>query len=695
MTSGFNKKKKLLLISVLLVVSTLIAYEPIRHNGFIGYDDPKYITQNPNVSSGITQQSVIWGFTKLYSANWHPLTWVSHMLDCQLFGLNPFWHHLVSLLFHIANALLLFWILTNITGAIWPSAFVAAVFALHPLQVESVAWAAERKTVLGGLFWMLTMLAYVRYARQPNFKRYMLVMLAFAMGLMSKPMVVTLPFILLLLDYWPLNRFGNSKLVRRSFGGGGFSTLNLLLEKIPLFVLSAMSCIMTLIAQHSGGAITTLEKIPFEHRIANMFVSYISYIGKMIAPSRLAVLYPLPLANFPVAKAVVCALLLFLITAIGIYIGRRKRYAAVGWLWYVGTLVPMIGLVQVGMQAMANRHMYISILGLLTIVAWAVNDLVANRPRWKVVAVVLSAVALSSIVTLTRMQVKHWQDSLTLFEYTLNVTGDNAPAENNYGCALSEAGRLDEAASHLSNAVRLLPTFAEARDNLYKVLLRQGKFDEAVVCLNELIRRKQVSAEAYYNLAIVLSMQKKYDEAIKWFAETLGLDPNYPDAHRKMGAALLATGRTNEAIAYLNEALRRSPDQPEACANLGIAYAQVKKYEPAIQNLTKAVKLKYNRPDVLNALAWLLAAGKAPSAEDVNRAVEYAKLACELTKYKEPEFLDTLAAAYAAAGRFEEAVKTAKQAVETAKAEGKEEQVGEIQNRMELYKNGQRYIEKK
>ncbi|MGA1979360.1 MAG: tetratricopeptide repeat protein [Sedimentisphaerales bacterium] len=700
-----RERNKLYVISICaaLALATIIAYEPMRHNGFVSYDDPKYITENPNVNRGITRQSVTWAFTKLYSANWHPLTWVSHMLDCQLFGLNPFWHHLVSLLFHIANALLLFWILTNITGAIWPSAFVAAAFALHPVQVDAIAWAAERKTVLSGFFWLLTMLAYIRYAQRPNLRRYSLVLLAFVMGLMAKPMLVTLPFVLLLLDWWPLDRFAQSrkestaatqKQQKTSIGYSKATFPHLSAEKVPLLVLSALSSVITLTAQHSGGAIISMERVSLGYRIANMFVSYIKYIGKMIWPSRLAVFYPHPHANLLSVVVIICALLFVLITAISIHTGRRRKYVAVGWLWYVGTLVPVVGLIQTGSQAMANRYMYISMLGLLVIIAWAVKDLIANRLRWKIVAAGVTAVVLSFAVILTRMQVKHWQDSLTLFEYTLKVTENNAPAENNYGAALFKVGRFDEAVLHLSNAVRIMPAFAEARDNLCKVLLKQGKFDEAVACLNELIRRKQASADAYYNLAVVWSVQKKYDEAIKLFGEALKLDPNYPDAHRKMGAALLAAGRTNEAIAYLNEALRRSPDQPEACANLGIAYSQVKKYEPAIQNLTKAVKLKYNRPDVLDALAWLLATAGDVSAQDANRAVEYAQHACELTGHREPYFLDTLAAAYAAAGRFDDAIATAEQAVNAAKTNGQEELAGEIQKRMEQYKVGRPYHEK-
>jgi len=704
-----QERNKLYVISICaaLALATIIAYEPVRHNGFVSYDDFKYITENPNVNSGITRQSITWAFTKVHSANWHPLTWVSHILDCQLFGLNPFWHHLVSLLFHIANALLLFWILTNITDAIWPSAFVAAIFALHPVHVESVAWAAERKDVLSGLFWMLTMLAYIRYAERPNLRRYSLVLLAFVMGLMSKPMVVTLPFVLLLLDWWPLDRFAQSpkassaatqKQQKTSVGYSKATFLHLTAEKIPLLVLSALSSVITLIAQHSGVAIAPLksellESVPLGCRIANMFVSYIKYIGKTIWPSQLAVFYPPTHLGLSETTAVICVLL-FILISFGVYVGRRKKYITTGWLWYVGTLVPVIGLIQVGSQAMANRYMYIPMIGLLIIAAWAAKDLIANRPRWEIVAAVSATAALSSLLILTRMQVKHWQDSLTLFGYTVEVTENNALAENNYGCALAEAGRLDEAMLRFTNAVRLKPTFAEARNNLCKLLLKQGKLDEAIVCLNELIGLNMGTAEAHYNLGVALGIQKKYDDAIKSLTMALQLDAKYPNAHRKMGEMLLETGKPNEAIEHFNETLRMNKDQVKVYAYLGKAYAQLGRYEPAIQNWTKVVELEPNNAEVLNNLAWLLATTGDVSSQDADRAVKFAKRACESTGYKDPEFVDTLAAAYASAGRFSEAIETAEKAIKLAEAAGQKELAETIQNRLQQYKAGRPYHER-
>jgi tetratricopeptide (TPR) repeat protein len=657
----------------------------------------------------------------------------------------------------------------------WTSAFVAAVFALHPLQVESVAWAAERKTVLSGLFWLLTMAAYIRYARQPRLGRYLVVLLVFGLGIMTKPAVVTLPLVLLLLDYWPLERIGRpgppmaGKLRyatpgKQRVGGASqkVSAVRLIVEKIPLLALSVILSVMTLKAQQSGGAVITFEKIPLDYRIANVFTSYIKYIGKMICPSRLAVFYSNPHVNLLEATVVVCALLFVLISILSIYIGRRRRYVAVGWLWYVVTLVPMIGLVQVGTQAMADRYMYISMLGLLIIATWSVKDLIANNRHWKTAATVLAAIVLSSAVILTRTQVKYWQDDMTLFAHTLKVTENNPLAEHNYGSALFEAGQLDEAIPHFNNAIRIIPTFVEARNNLGKIFLIQGKTNEAIACFNDVLRQNGGSAEAHYylamalgaqgkyndaikhfamvpsldtkypdarygmglalmaanrpneaiacfndvlrqngdsaeahyNLGIALGKQKKYDEAIEHLAKVLQLNPMYPEAHNKIGFALQLAGRPDEAIKYLNEGLKINKGQ-ETYANLGSAYIQAGKYDLAIANLTKAIELKPDNIEVLNKLAWLFGAVDNTSIHNAQKAIEFAQQGCELTGYKDPMLLDTLAVAYAAAGRFDEAKATAEKALSIAKETGRENLAVEIQNRIKLYEAGQQYRQNK
>jgi tetratricopeptide (TPR) repeat protein len=702
MLDALNQKQVLFLISIALAAATLVAYEPIRHNGFVNYDDDKYITSNPKVSGGITRDSLIWAFTKSHYYMWHPLTTLTNMLDCQFFGLNPLGHHFISLLFHVANAILFFLILTNLTGStsspqagsIWPSAFVAAVFALHPLQVESVAWASERKTVVSGFFCFLTIAVYAWYTKRPATGRYILLFGVYALCIMTKPVVVTLPLVLLLLDYWPLGRVKwgrHTESTPKEKGRQEVPVGRLIVEKIPLLALSIVLAVMTIVTQQSGGAVATLEALPLDYRIANIFLSYIKYICKIIWPSRLAVFYPYLGANFKMDEVAFCTLLFVLITAISIYIGRRRKYAAVGWLWFVGTLVPVIGLVQSGSQAMADRYMYMPMVGLLIIIGWAVKELIAYQPRWRYIPAVTSVVVLLSLVILTRMQVRHWQNSLTLFEHALKVTENNDLAESGYAFALADEGRLGEAELHLRKAVQMYPTYVDDRINLGFVFLQQGKFNEAIECLNKVIKDKPDSTKAYYFLAMALEREKKYDDAIKALASALKLTPNYPDARKMMGFLLLATGKLNEAIPYLNEALRTDARQVEIYRSLGLAYNQFSKYEQAIQNWTKAIELEPNNAEFLNNLAWVLATAGDISVQDANKAVGLAERACELMGYREFALLDTLAAAYAAAGRFDEAVRTAQQAIDIAKTSGQNELADEIQKRMELYKVGQPY----
>ena len=692
----FSQRYIFLFISAAIAITTLVAYEPIRHNGFVDYDDTGYILNSEQVKSGITWESLRQAFTKPHYNMWHPLTTISNMLDYELFGLNPTGHHLVSVAIHIVNALLLFWILKNITGTMWASAFVAAVFALHPVQVESVAWAAERKTVLSGLFWLLTIAAYIRYARRPRLSRYLLVLAIFGFCILTKPAVVTLPFALLLLDYWPLER------VRCEHQAGAAKNSNtnkksavwLIAEKIPLLAMSAFLCVMTLVSQKQGEAIPTLDMMPLDYRLANMFLSYIRYIGKLIWPSSLAVYYPHSFVTLLDFWVVMCAILFIVLTVVIVYyIGRRKKYAAVGWLWYVGTLVPMIGLVQSGEQAMANRYMYISMLGLLIIITCAANDFIASRLRLKIVAAILAAVLLSVLVILTRTQVSHWRDSITLYDYALKVTQNNALVENNYGNLLFETDRLDEAVSHLNKALSIAPKMTSAEDNLGRVYLKQGKLSEATVCFKRVLDEGKVTSEVYNNLASALGMQKKYDEALKYLKQALELEPNNFDIHNKIGMALLATGKPDEAITHFKYVLQINKIPAEVYANLGSAYIQVGKYDLAIENLSKAIELKPDNTDVLNKLAWLFAAVDNTSIHNTPKAVEFAQRSCELTGYKDPMLLDTLAVSYAAAGRFDEAKATAEKAFNIAKETGREDLANKIKKRIKLYETGQPYRE--
>ena len=665
MTVDKKQKRVLFLISAALVIATLAAYEPIRHNSFVNFDDNRYITENPDIKYGITLRSFVRAFKPHYLMfTWHPLTTLTNMLNCEFFGLNPFGHHLISIMFHIANVLLVFLILNRITGSTWASGFAAAVFALHPLQVESVAWASELKTVMSGLFWFITIAVYICYAKRPSIGLYISVLAAYGLCIMTKPTVVTLPFVLLLLDYWPLERVRKQKtedkkrntetsLQKKPVGW-------LIIEKIPLLAMSVFLCVMTIIAQKSGLIIATLESWPLNCRISNMFLSYIRYLGKTIWPSGLAVIYPTLDPAFLRSTGTVWGLLFVLISAVFIYFGLHRKYLVMGWLWYVGTMVPMIGLVQSGSQAMANRYMYISILGLLIIAAWSIKDLIADRPRLKIIAFVSGGILIVLAACLTRKQVRHWENDITLFGYATKVTEDNSRAETNFGIALAAAGRLDEAKMHLNNAIRKNPA----------------------------------NSEAIYNLGIALAITGKYDDAIKCLASVIELDPKYPDINKRMGTALLAAGRPREAIENLQKSLEINPGEAVVYISISIAYIKLGEYTRAIENWTRAKELQPNGVEGYNNPAWLLVTAGEVTIEDAKNAIEFAERACEMTGNKDAGMLDTLAAAYAAAGKFPEAVSTAEKAVSIAKDAGREETAEAIGKRVELYKAGQRYVQK-
>ncbi|MBN1392510.1 MAG: tetratricopeptide repeat protein [Sedimentisphaerales bacterium] len=538
-------------ICALLVLSTIIAYEQVRHNDFVSYDDGIYVKENSHVKDGITLKSIIWAFTSSHSANWHPVTWLSHMLDCEIYGLNPSGHHLTSLLIHIANTLLLFWVLRRMTGTIWRSAFVAAAFALHPLHVESVAWAAERKDVLSGFFWMLTMLAYVRYAERPGVKRYMLVLLAFVLGLMSKPMVVTLPFVLLLLDWWPLDRIAKQGTKEQQTTPACYkkkSLVNLVVEKVPMIVLSAISSVITFIFQKTGGAgaVENVEARPFPIRIVNALGCYFDYIVKMLYPKGLAVLY------LPPEKMAIDAALLAVIGAAVLLVvfGRSRRWLVVGLLWYLGTLVPVIGLVQVGFQVMADRYTYLPSIGVFIIVAWGAAEVFSKLPHSKPALAAAGAAAVVAMVIVTRIQVGYWRDNITLYGHAVAVTKNNFMMYYNYGTELCKLGRYEEGIQHLEETVRLRPAFIPARYNIGLLLLKQQRYNEAIVCLTELLRIRPDHFRAYGNLAAAYLALGRYDEAIQNYKEALRLQPDSPEARQNLEVALKLKelAQTNEDV---------------------------------------------------------------------------------------------------------------------------------------------------
>jgi tetratricopeptide (TPR) repeat protein len=650
-------------LSVAMAAAVLATYWPVLKYDFVKYDDDRYITDNRNVTGGITRQSLIWAFAESHYYMWHPLTTLSQMLDCQLYGLAAGRHHLTSLLIHLANTLLLFWVLTRMTGAIWPSAFVAAVFGLHPLQVESVAWLAERKNVLSGLFCILTIGAYVQYARRPGLLRLLAVVLVFALCIMTKPMVVTLPCVLLLLDYWPLDRVRTKRKAEVQItpaqsqenlpdpellqnNGQGTSLGLLILEKVPLFILTAILSIITYNAQKSGGVVSALEKLTLKSRAANAVISYLTYIEKMFWPSGLAVFYPHPAGNFSHTKVVVSAVLLVLLTIFFLYYPRRRKYLAVGWFWYVGTLVPVIGLVQVGAQARADRYMYMTMIGLLLVLAWGVKDLVAKWRHLRIAAALAAALVLPAAAVCTRLQLRHWKDSVALFKHALDVTTNNFVMENNYANLLSDTGRIEQAIEHYQKALRLRPRSAEVYTNLGNALMDLHKTDEAIEHYRKAVSLAPDLAVAHHNLARALAESGANTEAVAEYREAVRLKPDYVEAWSNLGFELAQQGAHEEAVECYNKAIAIEPNNIIAHGRLGLALAALLRDDQAIEQFRIVLKARPDDFEMHFNLGFLLERqGKTDEAiEEYRRALQInpdfskarKQLQTALTKQKNP-----------------------------------------------------------
>jgi len=588
-------------ISLLLIAVTLAVFWQVGGHEFVNFDDDIYVTENRYVQAGLTGDGVIWAFTATLEANWHPLTWLSHMLDYQLYGLNPKGHHLTNLLFHLVNVLLLFLVLARMTGALWRSALVAALFSLHPLHVESVAWVAERKDVLSTFFWILTMWAYVRQVERPALNRYLLTLFFFALGLMAKPMLVTLPFVLLLLDYWPLERFGIGQLdtdtratasAPSTFKEQTFPIFRLFWEKAPFFVLATASSVVTFVVQQQGGTVKAVEVFPVKIRIANAMFSYVSYMGKMIWPQGLAVFYPHPGNSLPMWQAAGAGLLLLGITILVLRAARRHQYLLVGWLWYLGTLVPVIGLVQVGDQAMADRYTYVPLIGLFIIISWGVPELLAKWRHRAIVVPIVTAAVLIVLVSFTWRQLQHWQDSISLLQHTLNVTKNNALAHNNLGNTLVQQGKIDEAITHFVSALRIKPDSSNAHNNLGIALLELGNIEGAIAHFTETLRLQPDLAETHNNLGVALFKQGRLDEAVAHYLSAVRLKPDYEEAYNNLGNALALQGKLDGAAAQYAKALEIRANYPEAHNNLGVALARQGKLKEAIMQFREALRLK-------------------------------------------------------------------------------------------------------
>ena len=667
-----REKRDTIAILVLLCAATIAAFWPLARNGFVFYDDPDYVSRNAMVQQGLTWAGLKWSFTTFFASNWHPLTWLSHMLDCQLFGLQAGAHHLVSLFIHVVNAALLFLLLKRMTGAQWRSAIVAALFALHPVHVESVAWTSERKDVLSALFLFLTLLAYVSYAKQfgvwslkfrvsqtggvhqerskfsvqgSGFNVifwYVIVFLCFALGLMTKPMLVTAPFVMLLLDYWPLRRvaqFGVSSLKFKAsdvsepikathhFSRFTLYDLHLVAEKLPFFALSTVSSVLTFVAQKRGGAVAPLEHLPFASRLSNALMAYVCYLKKTIWPDNLAVLDLRP-ETWPVWQLGLAALVLIAIT--GFVFLRKEPWLIVGWLWYLGMLVPVIGLVQVGNQFMADRYTYLPLIGCFIMLVWSLAEyfgpaLEDFSRRTATVSIAALALMVIGFGVATSRQATFWRDTETLFDHCLAVTSGNYIAHNILGAALASQGRFKDAKHHFLEALRIQPTHADTLRNFGIMLTDAGEFDEARRYLSDAVRVNPRNADVYASLGLVLDSK----------------------------------GSTEQAIAYYRECLRLLPAQVDACNNL----------------------------------AWILATRPESKFRDGAEAVRLAERACEATGYKEPMLIGTLAAAYAEAGRTSDAVSSADKAISLAETVGQQGVAERNRQLIEVYRSGKPYHE--
>jgi tetratricopeptide (TPR) repeat protein len=564
-----------LVLCAVLVVATLFSYSQIWTHEFIGYDDDRYVTQNRFVSQGLSWEGVIWAFSSTHASNWHPVTWLSHMLDVELFGMNAGAHHLTNLFFHILNSLLLFTVFRKMTARVWQSAIVALLFALHPLHVESVAWVAERKDVLSTFFWLLTIWSYARFARNPVMVRYLAVVGFFAIGLMAKPMVVTLPFVLLLLDYWPLNRFKAGQTNNHTGKPDlGLALLRLVYEKIPLFVLAGLSCGVTFMAQKKGEALGLLDVHPLTMRVANAVASYVKYIQKLIWPHDLAILYPYPEVITAGQVLAGCAVL-GCITFLAVRYCKRLPWLFVGWFWHVGTLVPVIGLVQVGVQAMADRYTYIPFIGLFLILSWGAPVLIGKWQYKNIALSVITTVIFFVMITTTWTQVSYWKNSIRLFEHALRVTKLNYVIHNNLGFELVLQDQKDQAIKHYKQALRINSEFEQAHVNLGSVLFSQAKIEESFAYYQAVLKVRPEFARVHYNFGVLLLKIGRIDEAIVHFQETLRIKPGYAEAYNSLGAAMVSKKNIPEAIAHFKAALQIKPTLADARTNLKILSAYI------------------------------------------------------------------------------------------------------------------------
>ena len=680
----------------LLAVATFLAFAGVLRNGWVLIDDPGYVTENPYVNRGWSLEGVRWFLHAQHGGNWHPLTTWTHMLDVQLFGLEPAGHHAVSLALHLLNVLLLVIVLHRLTGAWWRSLLVGALFGLHPLRVESVAWVSERKDVLSAAFFLLAIEAWRGWVARPGRGRYALVAAALALGLMSKPMLVTLPCVLVLLDVWPLGRLrGGPRAEAATRVMAPVRPLaGLVAEKWPLFLLAAASAIVTVVVQRQSGAIAANATVPLAERACNALISYWRYLGMTLWPAGLSPFYPLP-RSANVVGALAAAAGLAAVTALVVRQSRRRAYLAVGWLWYLGTLVPVIGLLQVGMQAYADRYTYIPIVGLLVAAVWGLSDLLAARPPARRAAAALAVALLGVLGVATARQVALWKDTRTLFTHALQVTGESVVVEQALGNACEADSQRADALRHLRRAVELDPGYAAARYSLGVVLARDGQLDEAGRQFRRILELQPEDADALFYLGLTEQTQGRLGEAEGFYRRALQRPGDTrAQALRQLGIIDVLHGRTGQGLDLMRQAVALAPASTRSRVLLAGALLTSPGHDAeAIEQLRLALRRAPGDAEALNALAWLVATSPDPGLRNGAEAEPLAARAVRAGGGRDPNTLDTQAAAQAAAGRTAEAVVTARRALELAESAGADTLAVAIRARLAAYERGRAWVD--
>lgn len=749
---------RILLVCAFLFLGTFALFWPARNYDFIGYDDPAYIFENPYVQAGLTRESIAWAFGNVASeaTYWHPLSWMSHMLDCQLFGLNAGAHHMVSVGFHALNAVLLFLLLRALTGSLWRSAAVAALFAWHPIQVESVAWVTERKNLLSTCFFFLTLLAYVRYVRKTGEHasplqglktgHYWVVAVLFALGLMCKPMLVTLPCVLLLLDAWPLRRIDFRE-------AGKFARARLLVaEKLPLFILSAISSWITIRAHQHLDIVVAGNQVPLDIRFANAALSYVKYLGKVFWPADLAIIYPYP-SVWPVGQFIWTSVLLITLTALFFYLRKGRPQLLFGWFWFLGTLVPVIGILQVGSQPMADRFIYIPVIGIFVLLVWTAAELLGKLRAVKPAAVAASTIVVIACMVVSRYHLRFWENSFTLFERTLAVTTNNPITHYNLGLAYSRKGDLEKAKFHYTRALEAKPGYTDAQNNLAATLLSEGRIKEAIAeyekllekspdhllanynfglaheiqnnwataakhfervvnaephnveayvklintlgrsgqvtaahfRIEEMLKRNPNSPDAHIAAATILMEQNRLPDAISTLRQAIQMDPKRPEAHYQTGAAHAMMGGFNESIPFFEEALRLKPDFAEAHFSLGMVHSQLGQREEAIQKFQDTLGVQPDFVPALMQLGYIWSSHEKTGLRNGPEAVKVAEKAAQLTRHQDPAVLNVLGMAYAQDKKWKDALEVSRRALSIAISNGDQTLAAQIEAHLADY----------